>query len=88
MVIKQSIGYMLARTRYDLVYIDAGIISAMAFSPSHTGMLAMGSYSQRTAIYREDNMELLYVLHGQEGGITHVSQDSFFTFRSLEKIMK
>ncbi|KAK9104591.1 hypothetical protein Scep_021435 [Stephania cephalantha] len=27
---------------------------------------------QTTAIYREDNMELLYVLHGQEGGITHI----------------
>ena len=48
----------------------------MAFSPSNTGMLAVGSYSQTTAIYREDNMELLYVLHGQEGGITHVSQDT------------
>lgn len=35
-------------------------------------MLALGSYSQTTGIYREDNMELLYVLHGQEGGITHV----------------
>lgn len=55
------------------VYINAGIISALAFSPSHTGMLALGSYSQTTAIYTEDNMELLYVLHGQEGGVTHVS---------------
>lgn len=36
-------------------------------------MLATGSYDQTTAIYREDNMELLYVLHGQEGGVTHVS---------------
>ena len=52
-------------------------MSAMAFSPTHTGMLAMGSYSQTTGIYREDNMELLYVLHGQEGGITHVSQRRF-----------
>ncbi|RYR65774.1 hypothetical protein Ahy_A03g011695 isoform F [Arachis hypogaea] len=50
---------------------QTGIISAMTFSPSHTGMLALGSYSQTTGIYREDNMELLYVLHGQEGGITH-----------------
>lgn len=33
----------------------------------------MGSYGQTTGIYREDNMELLYVLHGQEGGVTHVS---------------
>lgn len=36
-------------------------------------MLATGSYSQTTAIYAEDNMELLYVLHGQMGGVTHVS---------------
>ncbi|KAK9152163.1 hypothetical protein Syun_010472 [Stephania yunnanensis] len=51
---------------------QSGIISALAFCPAHSGMLAAGSYSQTTAIYREDNMELLYVLHGQEGGITHV----------------
>ncbi|XP_022715988.1 telomerase Cajal body protein 1 isoform X2 [Durio zibethinus] len=50
---------------------QTGIISAIAFCPTHTGMLATGSYSQTTAIYREDNMELLYVLHGHEGGITH-----------------
>lgn len=49
----------------------------MAFSPNHTGLLAIGSYSQTTGIYREDSMELLYVLHGQEGGITHVSQHRF-----------
>lgn len=49
-------------------------MSAIAFSPTHTGMLAIGSYSQTSAIYREDNMELLYVLHGQEGGVTHVSK--------------
>ncbi|KAK9094251.1 hypothetical protein Scep_025720 [Stephania cephalantha] len=48
-----------------------GIISILAFCPAHSGMLATGSYSQTTAIYTEDNMELLYVLHGQEGGITH-----------------
>jgi len=57
--------------------LSTGIISAVAFSPTHTGMLATGSYSQTTAIYREDNMELLYVLHGQEGGITHVSEHLF-----------
>lgn len=61
--------------------LGTGIISAMAFSPSHTGMLAMGSYSRTTAIYQEDNMELLYVLHGQEGGVTHVSQQSFSFIR-------
>lgn len=63
------------------MFLGTGIISAMAFSPSHTGMVAMGSYSQTTAIYREDNMELLYVLHGQEGGVTHVSQHSFSFIR-------
>ncbi|KAF7803547.1 telomerase Cajal body protein 1 [Senna tora] len=64
-----------------------GIISAMAFSPSHTGMLAMGSYSQSTAIYREDNMELLYVLHGHEGGITHVqfSRDGNYLYTGGRK---
>lgn len=62
---------------YPLSYVlYTGIISAIAFSPTHNGMLATGSYSQTSAIYREDNMELLYVLHGQEGGITHVSEYS------------
>ncbi|RAL39445.1 hypothetical protein DM860_002978 [Cuscuta australis] len=51
---------------------QSGIISSIAFSPSHNGLLATGSYSQTTAMYREDNMELLYVLHGQEGGVTQV----------------
>ncbi|KAL7582607.1 uncharacterized protein LOC111879964 [Lactuca sativa] len=39
-----------------------------------------------TGIHREDNMELLYVLHGQEGGVTHVqfSKDGNY----LWKIMK
>ncbi|CAN1180974.1 Telomerase Cajal body protein 1 [Linum perenne] len=51
-----------------------GVISSIAFSPHHGGMLATGSFSQSIAIYRkEDNMELLYLLHGQEGGITHVN---------------
>ncbi|RYR71580.1 hypothetical protein Ahy_A02g005821 isoform H [Arachis hypogaea] len=66
---------------------QTGIISAMAFSPSHTGMLALGSYSQTTGIYREDNMELLYVLHGQEGGITHVqfSRDGNYLYSGGRK---
>ena len=66
---------------------QTGIISAMAFSPSHTGMLALGSYSQTTGIYREDNMELLYVLRGQEGGITHVqfSRDGNYLYTGGRK---
>ncbi|CAI0468359.1 unnamed protein product [Linum tenue] len=66
---------------------QTGIISAIAFSPSHTGMLATGSFSQTTAIYREDNMELLYLLHGQEGGITHVqfSKDGNYLYSGGRK---
>ncbi|CAI0407237.1 unnamed protein product, partial [Linum tenue] len=66
---------------------QTGIISAIAFSPSHTGMLATGSFSQTTAIYREDNMELLYLLHGQEGGITHVqfSKDGNYLYTGGRK---
>lgn len=66
---------------------QAGIISAIAFSPTHTGMLATGSYSQTSAIYREDNMELLYVLHGQEGGITHLqfSRDGNYLYTGGRK---
>ncbi|CAL5213439.1 unnamed protein product [Lathyrus oleraceus] len=66
---------------------QTGIISALAFSPSHTGMLALGSYSQTTALYTEDNMELLYVLHGQEGGVTHVqfSKDGNYLYTGGRK---
>ncbi|XP_037427277.1 telomerase Cajal body protein 1-like [Triticum dicoccoides] len=35
-------------------------------------MLAVGPYSQTTAVYAEGNMEPLYVLHGQLGGVTQV----------------
>ncbi|CAL0331421.1 unnamed protein product [Lupinus luteus] len=66
---------------------QTGVISSIAFSPSHTGTLALGSYSQTTAIYREDNMELLYVLHGQEGGVTHVqfSRDGNYLYTGGRK---
>ncbi|KAH8511963.1 hypothetical protein H0E87_009234 [Populus deltoides] len=64
-----------------------GIISAVAFSSTHTGMLATGSYNQTNAIYREDSMELLYILYGQEGGITHVqfSQDGNYLYTGGRK---
>ncbi|KAK9112348.1 hypothetical protein Scep_019867 [Stephania cephalantha] len=65
-----------------------GIISTLAFCRAHSGMLAAGSYSQTTAIYREDNMELLYVLHGQEGGITHVqfSRDGNYLYTGSRRV--
>lgn len=66
---------------------QSGIISAIAFSPAHSGMFATGSYDQTTAIYREDNMELLYVLHGQEGGVTQVqfSSDGNYLYTGARK---
>lgn len=66
---------------------QTGIMSAMAFCPTHSGMLAIGSYSKTAAIYREDNMELLYVLHGHEGGITHVqfSKDGNYLYTGGRK---
>ncbi|CAN1180975.1 Telomerase Cajal body protein 1 [Linum perenne] len=66
-----------------------GVISSIAFSPHHGGMLATGSFSQSIAIYRkEDNMELLYLLHGQEGGITHVnfSNDGNYLYTGGRKV--
>ncbi|KAM7264565.1 hypothetical protein ACFE04_002248 [Oxalis oulophora] len=64
-----------------------GIISAIAFGPNDSKMLATGSYDQTTAIYSEDNMELLYVLHGQEGGVTHVqfSKDGNYLYTGGRK---
>ncbi|KAM1154502.1 hypothetical protein ACFX19_037476 [Malus domestica] len=66
---------------------QAGIMSAMSFCPTHSGMLAIGSYSKTAAIYREDNMEPLYVLHGHEGGITHVqfSKDGNYLYTGARK---
>ncbi|XP_019055792.1 PREDICTED: telomerase Cajal body protein 1 isoform X3 [Nelumbo nucifera] len=67
--------------------LELSIISAIAFCPAHTGMFATGSYSQTTAIYSEDNMELLYILHGQEGGVTHVqfSKDGNYLYTGGRK---
>nr|XP_010908444.1 telomerase Cajal body protein 1 isoform X1 [Elaeis guineensis] len=65
----------------------SGIVSSIAFSPTHSGMLAIGSYSQTTAVYAEDNMEALYVLHGQEGGVTQVlfSKDGNYLYTGGRK---
>jgi WD40 repeat protein len=54
------------------LFFPTGIVSSISFSPQN-GMLAVGSYSQTTAVYAESNMEPLYVLHGQLGGVTQVS---------------
>ncbi|CAN6457758.1 unnamed protein product [Victoria cruziana] len=63
-----------------------GIISCISFSP-YNGMLAAGSYSQTTALYAEDTMELLYLLHGQLGGVTQVlfSKDGNYLYTGGRK---
>lgn len=65
----------------------SGIVSSIAFSPTDNGLLAIGSYSQTTAVYAEDNMELLYVLHGQLGGVTQVlfSKDGNYIYTGGRK---
>ncbi|KAJ0985739.1 hypothetical protein J5N97_004095 [Dioscorea zingiberensis] len=65
----------------------SGIVSSIAVSPTHSGMLALGSYNQSTALYAEGNMELLYILHGQEGGITQVlfSKDGNYLYTGGRK---
>ncbi|KAI3798273.1 hypothetical protein L1987_33544 [Smallanthus sonchifolius] len=50
----------------------AGIISSIAFSPSHTGMLARGSCSQTTSMHRKDNMEQLYVQFSKDGNYLYI----------------
>ena len=49
-------------------------------------MLAVGSYSQTTAVYAESNMEPLYVLHGQLGGVTQVSEATVLAYLLLYKM--
>ncbi|KMZ65087.1 putative WD-repeat protein [Zostera marina] len=65
----------------------SGIVSSISFSPTQSKLIAMGSYSQTTAIYSEDNMELLFVLHGQIGGVTQVqfSKDGNYLYSGGRK---
>ncbi|CAM6069273.1 unnamed protein product [Sphagnum tenellum] len=66
---------------------QTGIISCLAFSPGTEGLLAAGSYNRTTALYSENNCELLFVLHGQEGGITQVmfSKDGNYLYTGGRK---
>ncbi|KAH8968590.1 hypothetical protein BDL97_03G134500 [Sphagnum fallax] len=66
---------------------QTGIISCLAFSPGSEGLLAAGSYNRTTALYSENNCELLFVLHGQEGGVTQVmfSKDGNYLYTGGRK---
>nr|BAJ92044.1 predicted protein [Hordeum vulgare subsp. vulgare] len=63
-----------------------GIVSSISFSPQN-GMLAVVSYSQTTVVYAEDDMEPLYVLHGQLGSVTQVlfSKDGNYLYNEGRK---
>ncbi|GLJ48722.1 hypothetical protein SUGI_1027490 [Cryptomeria japonica] len=66
---------------------QTGILSCLSFSPAHNGLLAAGSYNRTTALFAEDNAELLFVLHGQEGGVTQVlfSRDGNYLYTGGRK---
>ncbi|KAG0575833.1 hypothetical protein KC19_5G034300 [Ceratodon purpureus] len=66
---------------------QTGIISCLAFSPSSEGLFAAGSYNRTTALYSEHNAELLFVLHGQEGGVTQLlfSKDGNYLYTGGRK---
>ncbi|KAG9454328.1 hypothetical protein H6P81_007232 [Aristolochia fimbriata] len=66
---------------------QSGIVSAISFCPTYSGMFATGSYDQTVAIYSEANTELLFVLYGQTGGVTHVlfSKDGNYLYTGGRK---
>ncbi|XP_020630480.1 telomerase Cajal body protein 1-like isoform X3 [Orbicella faveolata] len=49
-----------------------GIISSIAFSQDNSGMYALGSYSKSVGVYSDSDGELIFLLQGQQGGVTHV----------------
>ncbi|EDO39943.1 predicted protein, partial [Nematostella vectensis] len=51
---------------------QSGLISCIAFCPDHSGLYALGSYSKSVGIYSDSDGELLCLLQGQVGGVTHV----------------
>ncbi|BBN02469.1 telomerase Cajal body protein 1 [Marchantia polymorpha subsp. ruderalis] len=66
---------------------QTGIISCLAFNAVNGGLLAAGSYNRTTALYDENSLELLFVLHGQQGGVTQVmfSKDGNFLYSGARK---
>lgn len=54
-----------------------GIISCIAISPENSGLYACGSFSKSVGIYGEPKGNLLSLVEGHQGGVTHLvfSQD-------------
>ncbi|XP_023209899.1 telomerase Cajal body protein 1-like [Centruroides sculpturatus] len=51
---------------------QAGIISCFAFSSSSNHLFAAGSYCRTIGIYSAQELDLLFLLSGQMGGVTHL----------------
>ncbi|UJR10513.1 hypothetical protein I4U23_014716 [Adineta vaga] len=51
---------------------QSGIISCLSFNSQIPGMYAAGSYAKTIGIYGDMNGEMIAVLHGHIGGITHI----------------
>ncbi|KAL2643010.1 hypothetical protein R1flu_010597 [Riccia fluitans] len=66
---------------------QTGIISCIAVSPDKGGLLAAGSFNRTTALYDEKSLEQLFVLHGQQGGLTQVmfSKDGNYLYTGARK---
>ncbi|XP_074657964.1 telomerase Cajal body protein 1-like [Tubulanus polymorphus] len=52
-------------------YRQTGILSCIAASPSQK-LLAIGSYSKTVGLYTEDSCDLIGLMQGVKGGVTHV----------------
>ncbi|XP_002739867.1 telomerase Cajal body protein 1-like [Saccoglossus kowalevskii] len=51
---------------------QSGIISCIALSPQERDIYAAGSYSKSVGVYTEPRGELLFLLQGHQGGVTHL----------------
>ncbi|CAK9293669.1 unnamed protein product [Gordionus sp. m RMFG-2023] len=49
-----------------------GLISCFAMSPFHPNLFAVGSYTSSIGIYARPDNSLVSLLHGAQGGITHL----------------
>ena len=50
----------------------SGIVSSIAFNPAMNEVFALASYNKDMAVYLDPRAQLLCVLEGQKGGITHI----------------
>ncbi|KAL3696347.1 hypothetical protein R1sor_010423 [Riccia sorocarpa] len=66
---------------------QTGIISCLAVRSDDGGLLAAGSFNRTAALYDGKSLEQLFVLHGQQGGLTQVmfSKDGNFLYTGARK---